>query len=155
MMQLRLESVWQMTVKEWLYKWVLAPSQYRAQLEKLVKRQELSNEDYYESFSTKRVPFYILDQIREEIVESAFVPGFIPLAEDNLNTLYSFHYDDIFYDIITPILENNNIQTDKVDFSGFDLRSIKTVNDIALLIELCLASRSNDNQYLRAAEYFS
>jgi len=80
--------------------------------------------------SRPELPRLLWDLLREE----AFVADFRPDLDDSLHKVHGKAWEDVYYDVIEPLLERLALDTSEIDFTGFDISSITTPREVVALI---------------------
>lgn len=84
----------------------------------------------FDDISRPEVPRLLWDLLREE----AFVADFRPDLDDNLHKIYGKIWEDLYYDIVEPLLEDLSLDASEIDFTGFDFTSITTPRELIAFI---------------------
>jgi hypothetical protein len=121
-----------MISKSGLYRFIFP---FRSQLQHLLReaRLDVDVEAFVRRFEVcerSDVPRSIWDLLRE----AAFVTDFRPDPDDSLEKVYAMGPDEVWGDLIEPLLARFRLNSNAIDFTGFNFSSIATPRDVVAVV---------------------
>lgn len=82
----------------------------------------------------------------ELLREAAFVPDFRPDPDDSLAKVYAMGPEEVWDDVIEPLLAKLGLSVSGIDFTGFDFSSVATPRDVVAFIVKVADTQGGDGE---------